>query len=634
MANHAVRVSVETVLENQVQEIALDGTELYVQPLSMSENLTKLAHKIDFYKDESAEKGKATSEGEKENEEEKALAKFQPSLWPWDSVRNKIKASLSEVSVLLDVLAIARQEKYMVLDPVSQEPTDTKVGALLMAKKKGLSSAASILISGAERLKKSHYELSVGRTTPDFHIELLRLRQNWRLKKVGNTILGDLSYRSAGSRFLQGGTFEVKKSDSSSSSAADPTTPGAPPRGALQVVIPSELEGVAYIQVAIKRVEEASDVASAILTIAANLETSVPSEAYWQQKLEAAQNVIFCKELFAHLAREAVQLKSQISHVVIGKQIISNLFPGVQLSIALCHYTGKDKKTPPMPHRPEHNHVLEHSLHQLLREVHYKNIHHSSPHPVTTTLGVNKRRRMAGPHAFSRDDLIEMSQCETLLEQIIKQAKHTVLRQKTMQFLDEFSRITADPLIASHWNSLSSALESTVKINITSQGYDTVRTTQALIVGTDNIKAVCRDGRVITLSFEEQELRDFILCQIAQHQISAVQTLSKMMGWQVLSINTHAGVGDMEPLGNTSTVMLASPTGERVLSIRSAPVSGIQVSVQSCPKQADETNSNHTLVKDNKWTSLGSPFKSINVNRIEGKNLVSKIELLMAALAK
>jgi mediator of RNA polymerase II transcription subunit 17 len=51
--------------------------------------------------------------------------------------------------------------------------------------------------------------------------------------------------------------------------------------------------------------------------------------------------------------------------------------------------------------------------------------------------------------------------------------------------------------------------------------------------------------------------------QIAQHQISAVQTLSKMMGWQVLSINTHAGVGDMEPLGNTSTVMLASPNGEK-----------------------------------------------------------------------
>ncbi len=56
----------------------------------MSENLTKLAHKIDFSKDESDEKGKPTSEGEKE-EEEKTITPFQPSLWPWDSVRNKLK---------------------------------------------------------------------------------------------------------------------------------------------------------------------------------------------------------------------------------------------------------------------------------------------------------------------------------------------------------------------------------------------------------------------------------------------------------------------------------------------------------------------------------------------------------------
>ena len=57
----------------------------------MSENLTKLAQKIDFYKDESGEKGKPTSEGEKEGDDEKSVAAFQPSLWPWDSVRNKLK---------------------------------------------------------------------------------------------------------------------------------------------------------------------------------------------------------------------------------------------------------------------------------------------------------------------------------------------------------------------------------------------------------------------------------------------------------------------------------------------------------------------------------------------------------------
>jgi len=44
-------------------------------------------------------------------------------------------------------------------------------------------------------------------------MELLKLRQNWRLKKVGNTILGDLSYRTAGSQYRQcTGVFEVTKS--------------------------------------------------------------------------------------------------------------------------------------------------------------------------------------------------------------------------------------------------------------------------------------------------------------------------------------------------------------------------------------------------------------------------------------
>ena len=59
----------------------------------MSDNLTKLAHKIDFSKDESEEKGKATSESDnaQPEEDDKGITPFQPSLWPWDSVRNKLK---------------------------------------------------------------------------------------------------------------------------------------------------------------------------------------------------------------------------------------------------------------------------------------------------------------------------------------------------------------------------------------------------------------------------------------------------------------------------------------------------------------------------------------------------------------
>ena len=55
--------------------------------------------------------------------------------------------------------------------------------------------------------------------------------------------------------------------------------------------------------------------------------TSPPSnpDSSWQQKLEAAQNVLFCKELFNQLAKEAVQLQALIPHMVIGNQITATV---------------------------------------------------------------------------------------------------------------------------------------------------------------------------------------------------------------------------------------------------------------------------------------------------------------------
>jgi len=55
-------------------------------PLSMSECLAKSAQKIDFGEDDGAEASVQTSEdGEKED------STLQQSLWPWDSVRTKLK---------------------------------------------------------------------------------------------------------------------------------------------------------------------------------------------------------------------------------------------------------------------------------------------------------------------------------------------------------------------------------------------------------------------------------------------------------------------------------------------------------------------------------------------------------------
>jgi len=81
--------------------------------------------------------------------------------------------------------------------------------------------------------------------------------------------------------------------------------------------------------------------------------------------------------------------------------------------MVLCSYPQA-----PAP-RTDHKHVLEHSLHQLLREVHHKTLHLAPPHPVTATFGVSKRRRLAGPTAMSRADLKEMVERLIVFEGIV-----------------------------------------------------------------------------------------------------------------------------------------------------------------------------------------------------------------------
>ena len=149
----------------------------------------------------------------------------------------------------------------MVLDPVHQEPQESKSMAIVYARKKALAAAANILITSADRLRATQNEIARNRTTPDFHIELLRLRQNWRLKKVSNSIIGDLSYRTAGSKYSQLGMFEVSKAeDDEKSNQSPPQSPtltlnGVSPgnsikqSSALKVTVPAQLQGVAYIEV-------------------------------------------------------------------------------------------------------------------------------------------------------------------------------------------------------------------------------------------------------------------------------------------------------------------------------------------------------------------------------------------------
>uniref|UniRef100_A0A3Q3N0F5 Mediator of RNA polymerase II transcription subunit 17 n=1 Tax=Mastacembelus armatus TaxID=205130 RepID=A0A3Q3N0F5_9TELE len=585
----AVRVSIESSCEKQVQEVALDGTETYVPPLSMSQNLAKLAQRIDFSQGSDSEEEGVEGEprdrewGKQEPEEEEV--KFQPSLWPWDSVRNNLRSALTEMCVLYDVLSVVKEKKYMALDPVSQDSTAVKTPQVfqLISKKKSLATAAQLLLKGAEKLSKSVAENMENRRQRDFNSELLRLRSQWKLRKVGDKILGDLSYRSAGSLFPHQGTFEVIKNTDIDLDKKIPED-----YCPLDVQIPSDLEGSAYIKVSIQK--QAPDIGDLGTINFFRRPPKTKAGMPWHVKLEAAQNVLLCKEIFAQLSREAVQIKSQIPHIVVKNQIISQPFPGLQLSISLCHSTGEKKNHRTSPEKPkpdDHLYVLEHNLHQMMREFHKQQL--SSvvmPHPASAPFG-HKRLRLAGPLAYDKAEISGLQQSEGLLEKIIKQAKHIFLRSRSIQ----------------------------LQLNI----------------GVEQIRVVHRDGRVITLSHQEQELQDFLLSQMSQHQVHAVQQLAKVMGWHVLSFSNHVGLGPVESIGNASAVTVASPNGEYAISVRNGPESGCKVLVQF-PRSQTKDLPKSDVIQEAKWSHLRGPYKEVHWSKMEGRNFVYKMELLMAAL--
>lgn len=106
---------------------------------------------------------------------------------------------------------------------------------------------------------------------------------------MGNIILGDLSYKTAGSRFPQNGVFEVSQAEHDNDLfETNDEIGGSKLSSALKVTVPQELQGIAYIQVVIQSDEDLLSIAN--IGVLGNAPT--PADTKWQQRLEAAQNVL------------------------------------------------------------------------------------------------------------------------------------------------------------------------------------------------------------------------------------------------------------------------------------------------------------------------------------------------------
>lgn len=182
--------------------------------------------------------------------------------------------------------------------------------------------------------------------------------------------------------------------------------------------------------------------------------------------------------------------------------------------IGLCSSQTKNKKAieddikSNLITEKEHKPVLEHSLHQMLREIHYQTLHQPMPHPATATLGISKKRYLAGPECTDRQILIDLQKSETILEKITAQAQHMVLKEQTLKVIDDLTLELNDPLLIPHCIALNKATFCSIKLNILSYGYEALNRTPLVIhVKTKTLTVINRDNKKFNLSYEPEELR-------------------------------------------------------------------------------------------------------------------------------
>ncbi|KAM7534916.1 hypothetical protein Aperf_G00000089741 [Anoplocephala perfoliata] len=343
---------IEALSEYKVLEISADGQEVLERPMPASERFERIVNSIDF-NDENF--GLKDPKDDGETNANKVPEKI------WKLLREQIRSSYVEICAFLDFMSVFKETKCMTLCQVaSSDQDDGEFGGQSLAaqaltclggKKMALSSAAAILLKGAERFRTRNIEKMQedqrfvdGLNPPSYHDSLLELRKSWRIKLSQNRILGDVSLRCIGSRGKEGGVFEVFEADTS-----QPNSEGI--YEAITVKFSSTMESLlkrrqctGRLRVTIRYLDPAN-AKDWLQSLMPQTTCSVQSRPFVRPKTQfdrlcLAQNLLMCREIMSNLFYESSligidKFNNDLIAFSSPNKVIATIFPGVQLAISL-----------------------------------------------------------------------------------------------------------------------------------------------------------------------------------------------------------------------------------------------------------------------------------------------------------
>lgn len=609
----SLKISVERLLEQEVDEINRAGEEKYIKQFNLSEELTYLAGKIDFYEGiqghhETEDIEEQTEDIKSDEKKEKEDSKHEE--WHWSSVHSKLRIALSEVCVMLDVLQTLSKKRYLILDPIEQTVEPDKQTVQMLQKRKILAKVGNTIAKGASGLgiktaDKPETIVIDGSEERDYYTQLMELRQFWRVKKSGSQITGDLSYRTSGSKYWHPGVFEVKPHGGVDSDDEK----------SLGINISPDLIKDSEIQVQVT--DNNSRFPWTSRTFPIQFEDNFVNP--WEKNMSKAQHNLFNKEIFSQLSNDAFQ-GSFLGIDVLNSQIRCKILQNVEVIIS--HQVDEDVPSDQDSSNLGTANDLKLLLNSLVYQQHRSNSKFPTPYPSTSNYFGKQSKSSSITNLLHRT---HGNRPPSVLEEFLKQAEHKVWVSRVNSFLHQQSQSILEPNINFHWDVINSRLKSVVKVLLSTKCFHkTIMSNFLLSINKDGFKVFSEDFSSIVLPLDIESLFRLMQTQIHSHMQTTIKDLSKLHGWSVMN-STSAGKSLLASVQHIETpIIITNFKRNKTASLNIADLHSVKVEISK-----DFCNDKQLTYLDSEFRVLKKQSVSIPWECLPGLHFVEKLEALL-----
>ncbi|OAF68116.1 Mediator complex subunit 17 [Intoshia linei] len=570
----------------------------------------------------------------------------------WNNILENLKLSLTEVCGLLDLLKILRNGKYYCIDFTENEPNSKPQDAenlVELSLQRNVAQIISIALrSGLSTLQPSFETLKLN---AEYKSQLLNLCKHWRVISRNDKIYVDVSFRSAGSHFWETGIIEIKRNKILHESKHQKFK-------LLNAVLPTNLQAVAWILVTLSNSDQSVDNILSFNVSINDFVKTVPSQFDpINTILNEAQNVLFCRELFAVICSECVQFSDTICTSIYENVITCELIGGGKLSFFLmqkyANHIETDEISKDKPSKASRNDVVNESVLMskmkmcLLKIWHQFQINENMNYcwlpPSRSLQGEISKKQL-----YACKGKLYRRKFNTDRNQILKtlhdMANHSIIKQIFLQVVDDFECEITDPLIRLNVFTLVSCDYTMYRITFFSVGHPYYKSHTKVKVNSDSIEFFCADIRKVVLRPEKKAIYNFIHTLSIQHLIYIIDELASELRWNNISssFNRNSIVNCSHLFKHTYSI-LADPNDSVILIVTINQTSGVRLFIkyidgnfyekyinqlQNCDTE-EPLNKNFPSCMDSVPTRLINNIEEIQLDLINISTFITKLRIIM-----